>query len=182
MSAFFASMTFPRWVIVTMLLASGVLGWMVFEKTRRLADIHLELARVPTVVKEIQELGLRLDQLQDLKAQEGVLQGQDPDFYIRKIAQEDAIGIGQVDIAPRKTTPKRGLVDQHHKIKPSNKNRSYSRGQIGNFLYKLEAESRRVKVTSFKISHMNRVKPGEVGDDAWKFEAEITTRDLSDDG
>ncbi len=59
---------------------------------------------------------------------------------------------------------------------PAEKTQRFTLGQIGNFLYKLEADSRRVKVTYFKIQPFEKVAPGQVGKDAWNFEAELTTR------
>ena len=51
-----------------------------------------------------------------------------------------------------------------------------SRASVANFLYKLEELSRRVRVTSLKLTPHSRLKPGELGDDFWTFSAEITAR------
>ena len=50
------------------------------------------------------------------------------------------------------------------------------RASIANFLFTLEQDSRRVKVTSIRIDPFAKLKPGELGGDEWTFEAEITSR------
>lgn len=176
MKRFFAAMTFPRWVIVISLLGSCVLGWLVWQRTQRLAAVEGELARVKPLVQKIQENAWRLDTLQKAADKEGLKGESDPELYIRRVAQQDNVNIGQVVITPRTTTPERDVEDRHYGIRPNNRTERFSRGHIGNFLYKLEADSRRVKVTDLKITPVDRVRPGEIGADAWTFEATITSR------
>ena len=179
MKNFFSNMNVPRWVILLGAIFSLYLGWQVYEQTARLAAIRSELARAPGLVAEIQRLGLELDQLQKLEGEDG-LQNSAPDHYVREVASMSAIEIGQVSVGSRETSPSRGLTDRNNPIEPMSSDRAFSRGQIGNFLYQLEAESPRVKVTSFSISPLNRIKPGEIGDDSWTFKAVITTRELAE--
>ena len=69
------------------------------------------------------------------------------------------------------------VVDKVYRIKSDARERSFQRPRIANFLYTLEFDSRRVKVTSLKLSPSNkRLKPGEIGDDLWTFEAALTVR------
>lgn len=174
---FLASMTFPRWVIVASVLGSGYLGWEVWHKAQRLHEVEDELRRVKPLVQSIQQNGARLDQLQKTADKEGLRGEQaNPELYITQIAQQDRVDIGQVNITPRTTSPQRGIEDRHFAIRPNSRTERFSRGQIGNFLYKLEADSRRVRVTDLKITPVDRLKPGELGDDAWTFEATITSR------
>ena len=72
--------------------------------------------------------------------------------------------------------PSKDVKDWIYKIKPFNKNKRLTRSRIGNFFYKLEADSRRVKVTSIKLTPFKKIKPGEVGEDVWTFECAITSR------
>ena len=82
------------------------------------------------------------------------------------------VEVGQLSInvpTPRRYG-KKGSVDRIYKFEPVGETQSYNRGKIANFLYKLEAENRRVKVTSLSISPFNkrsRLKPGVIGDDSW---------------
>jgi hypothetical protein len=176
MKTFFSSLNFPRAVILVMLLASAVLGYFVWQRTTRLHQIERELVMVKSRVRETQQLALQLNDLQRLSEREGLVGEADPEFYIRGVASQDRVQIGQVDTSVSTSTPMRGVEDKKYKITPSNKNARYSRTQIGNFLYKLEADSRRVRVTHIRITPVSRVKPGEIGPDVWTFEAEITSR------
>lgn len=179
MKNFFATMTFPRGVILVSLLASVALGVLVYRRTARLSEIERELRTVPKLIKEIQQLGIEYTNLEQIASGE-IVKGVQLDFetYIRQQAGDKMVEIGQVDTTP---SPPRsftaGVEDRVFKIKPANTTQRYQRSRIGNFLYKLEADSRRVKVTSLKLNPSNkRLKPGEVGDDLWTFEAAITVR------
>ena len=172
----FRDMTFPRGVILVSLVASAVLGYFVWARGSRLEEIHEELREVKSVCRQIQELGVELDQLQRAKKREGLAAQNDPETYIRSIGTHERVGIGQIEITPSTKTPMRGVEDRIYKIRPANKSQRYSRSQIGNFLYQLEAESRRVRVTSVKLLPFKKLKAGEIGDDVWTFEAAITSR------
>lgn len=176
MRGFLARMTFPRWVIVISLLGSCALGWLVWTKGQRLQEVEGELARVKPLVYGIQEHALRLNVLQKAANKDGLKGEADPELYIRKVAQQDVVNIGQVVITPRTTTPERGKEDRHYGIRPSSRTERFTRGHIGNFLFKLEEDSPRVKVTELKVTPVERVKPGELPDDSWTFEATITSR------
>jgi hypothetical protein len=177
MKSFLASMSFARWVIVISLLGSCFLGWVVWSKTRRLGEVQVELTRVKPLIQKIQESALRLNALQKAADKEGLKGEADPELYIRKVAQQDNVNIGQVVITPRTTTPERNIEDRHYGIRPNNRTERFSRLHIGNFLFKLEEDSRRVKVTELKVNPVERVKPGEVPNDTgWTFEATITSR------
>lgn len=180
MKRFLAAMTFPRWVILVSLLGSCALGWIVWQKTTRLEQVQRELAQVKPLVREIQENALRLNALQQAADKEGLKGESDPELYIRRVAQQEHVNIGQVVITPRTTTPVRGVEDRHYGIRPANRSESFRRGNIGNFLYKLEDDSRRVKVTELKLTPVARVKPGEIGPDDWTFEATITSRQAAE--
>ena len=177
MTEFFRNLNFPRGVILISLFASSALGWFVYQKTQRLEGIKRDLTLVEGLVKDIQTRGIELDNLQKSASGE-LLKGEDYDAetYIRQIAADDNVNIGQVTINPSKKSPSRQFEDHIYKIAPSNKKQRHSRSQIGNFLYKLEADSRRVKVTHLKITPLDKVKPGQIGNDVWTFEASITTR------
>ncbi len=179
MKNFLRNMTFPRGVILVSLVASLGLGVLVFQRKTRLREIEGELLGVPNLVKEIQQLGIEYTNLKQIASGE-IVRGEQLDIetYIRQQAADKMVEIGQVDItpsAPRAFTG--GVEDRVFKIKPANTNQRYQRSRIGNFLYKLEADSRRVKVTNLKLTPANkRLKSGEVGDDLWTFEAAITVR------
>ena len=175
MKNFFVNMNFPRAVIVVSLLASIVLAWLLAEGYGRRTEVRAEIARTPQDIRVIQELALRLDKLQSLADRETIGALNDLAVYVRGHARHDRVKIGQVDTTPSETQFSKDIVDVRVKVKPQ-KDRHYSRGQIGNYLYRLEAGSPRVKVTSLKMILANKIRPGEISDDFWDFEAEITAR------
>ncbi len=175
MKGFFSSMNFPRWVIVLMLTASGGLGYFAYAQQTRLAEVHGELARVKSVVRTIQQNAIRLDELQELASKERFRGQADAETYISSIAAMDAVKVGQVKIS-HSSKPMGKYEDHRYKIEPAHRDKTFHRIQISNFLYQLEAETRRLKVTSMKIEPGERLKPGELGSDNWKFETEVTSR------
>ena len=74
----------------------------------------------------------------------------------------------------------KGIVDKKINIRPDNRERTFARTTIANFLYTLEAQSRRVKVTMITIENSDRrVKNHEIPKDQWTFLADITSRQRS---
>ncbi|MEM7516919.1 MAG: hypothetical protein AAF368_08360, partial [Planctomycetota bacterium] len=68
-------------------------------------------------------------------------------------------------------------VHKKYEIRPSDTKRRFSRVKISNFLYKLEEESSRVKVTHVKMETGQRgLKEEQVPDDKWTLLAEVTSR------
>jgi hypothetical protein len=177
---FFSGMSFPRAVILFCSIGSVVLGVLVYMRSTRLSQVEADLKRVPQVVHDIQVDAYRLSDLQRLADAEKFKAQSEPESYIRAIAMDGKINVGQVNITKRTATPARGIEDSIYKIEPQTKTQRYTRGQIGNFLYKLEADSRRVKVTRLKLTPHEKVSPGEIGKDQWVFEAELTTRQKLD--
>lgn len=178
---FFEQMNFPRWVILIMLTASAVLAWFVSESSARLDEVELELKQTPSLAQEIQKKALRLDALQSLADKEGMKGETNPELYIRKIAALPNVSIGQVNVNPSRYTPFKGVDDFRYKVDPTSKTDSFSRQKIGNFLYMLEAETRKMRVTSVEIDPANRVRMGEIGGDRWTFEVQLTSRQKADE-
>jgi len=169
-------MSFPRAVILFCSLGSLTLGALVYTRSKRLDQVQDELKLVKDLVKEIQVDAYRLDDLQRRASAEKFKAQDQPESYIRSIAGQAYIEMGQLDFSKRFDTPARGVRDTIYKITPQSKTQHYNRGQIGNFLYRLETDSPRVKVTRIKLTPFDKVSPGEVGKDRWNFEAELTTR------
>jgi len=174
--SFLQRLSFPRLVILVCGLGSLVFGVLVYQRSARLSEVQAELVKVKEVVREIQTDAYRLDELQRSASAEKFKGQDEPETYIRQVAADGNINMGQVQITSSTKSPARGIEDRVYKITPAEKTQRFTLGQIGNFLYKLEADSRRVKVTYFKIQPFEKVAPGQVGKDAWSFEAELTTR------
>jgi hypothetical protein len=163
-------------VILFCSLGSLALGALVYLRSQRLAEVQTELRRVKEVIREIQTDAYRLGDLHTLASKENLKPQSEPESYIRSFTAEDRINIGQVEIRKSTKEPMRGIEDNIYTIVPGAKNQRYSLGQIGNFLYKLEHESRRVKVTRLRLTPTEKVVAGEVGKGLWTFEADLTTR------
>jgi hypothetical protein len=169
-------LNFPRAVIVLCSLGSLALGWFVYERSERLAQVESDLARVEGVVRSISEHAYRVNDLMRISSDEKFKAQGDIESYIRRVAADGKINMGQVDVNRRTDNPSKEIEDVVCTIKPMAKTQRYTRGQVGNFLFKLESDSRRVKVTRVKLTPYERLSPGEIGDDYWVFEAELTSR------
>lgn len=176
MKGLLGRMSFPRAVILFCSLGSLTLGVLVYLRSQRLGEVHEELRRVKDIVREIQTDAYRLDDLQTSASTEKFKAQEELESYIRAVAGEDTIKMGQLDLTRVSRTPTRGIEDKIYKIAPGTKTQHYNRGQIGNFLFKLEKDSRRVKITRLKLTPFDKIVPGEIGKDRWVFEADLTTR------
>jgi len=155
MNEFFRSMNFARWSILVSILGSLALVWFGLWQNSQLSE--------------------------SLKGES--LQGEaDMQSYIYKVATMDRVEVGNLNLAtPAAEQFSKGVVDKKISIRPDNRERSFPRTTIANFLYTLEAQSRRVKVTMVTIENFDRRKKNhEIPDDKWTFLAEITSRQRSE--
>jgi hypothetical protein len=181
MSAFLANLNFPRGVILFSAVASLVLGVMSFVVRAKALELEQQLdVDAPRLVKDVQQSALLLEQLQQTFEDEGIPTLDQADFYIRDVAQQDGVNVGQVDIAPNRDTPARGIVDRQWRITPKEKDRGFARANVSNFFYRLEEKSRKVRVTHLKLAPAGgkALKPDEVGTDRWTFDVTLTAREL----
>jgi len=171
------NLTFSRMVILLSLLGSVVLGYLNYVKGARLNEMELEVANAPKLAAEIQQLSLQLKELQYKSSRDSFSALDDADLYVRTIAQEEKVSIGSVNVDPGERDVSKGIVDKIYSIVPTDKKRPFTRVHISNFLYSLEEKSPRLRVTRFEMESPGRsVRPHEIGDDRWTFEAEITSR------
>jgi hypothetical protein len=180
MKDFIAGLNFPRAVILLSFVASAALAWFDFELGSELEVLRrAETEQAPQLVRNIQEHSIRLTQLQN-QLRDDVWVGQnDPGLYARTVAQDNDVSLGQVDVTPSNDDRLGGgIVDKKYTIRPVNKDRGWSKENLGNFLYMLEKKSHQVRVTRVKITppSRSRLKPHEVPPDEWTYEAEITSR------
>lgn len=180
MNSYLQQMTLARWIILVSLLASiglGYFGWKLHSQRMELEDALA--SEVPKVALDLQNLSKRHTVLNKQFEREG-LQGQaDPVTYIRTIAAGQDVKIGDTTVdPPQETQPMAGVLDTRYTIKPSNRDRGFGRLNIANFLYKLESESRRMRVTKLRMEpEAKNVKPEIILEsDSWRWEAEVTSR------
>lgn len=183
----FAQLNFSRVVIVLSFVGSAVLGYFVWEQSKALKEAELVLANTPRAIQSMQERALELMELERQVASDGLGGQSDPEQYIRAAAQDKKAAIGAVDVKPlTEQENTKGIVDKSYKVEParlgSSTVQNFGLDQIANYLYLLEQNSRRVRVTKVEIqpSGSRSPKEHEVLPGTWKFSAEITTRERAD--
>lgn len=175
----FSSMNLPRFIIFGCLAASAVLGYFVFARMERLEQVKKELVLVEKVIKEIQQDAMELERLQALSRDDKFREEQTAEDFIRAIADQPVVRLGQVKLNNKKKTPVTGIQDHIYTIQPVHKKeQKFHRDQIGNFLYSLEEQGSHVKVTSINLKpHGTKaLRPGEIGNDEWTYEIQLTSR------
>ena len=179
---FFKNLNFPRSVILLSVIASCALGWFVYTGTQRLKEPGVDKQTARDLVRQIQELGFSVEELSALRGNEGLIGVQDDvELYVRRIAKEPRIAMGDIVVSPATRTAGTGLEDVIYTLRPSDRDSDFSRTALGNFLYRLEETSKRVVVTKIDLSPGNgRLRPGEIGDDRWTFIVDVTTRQRVD--
>lgn len=182
MKNFFKNINLARGIILVTVVGSLLLGALGYAQSRKLSVLQQQQDKeLEPLVKAIQDLGRNHTQLSKSMRQEGLAGQSDPESYIRKIATKDKVDIGDLKLTPNEDQRTRGIVDHKYRIKSSDRDRQFMRSRIANFLYSLESDSRRVKVTDLTIEiAQKKIKPHEIPDDMWTFEAEVTSRQRAD--
>ncbi len=175
-----AKMTLARWIIVLSLLAAVGLGYYGYSMHARRLSLEDALTReVHEIALDLRNLARRHSVLTKQLDREGFKEQSDPATYIRAIAANAAVLMGDVTVAPPSEAEHiRGILDTRYTISSSSFDRGYPRLNIANFLYKLESESRRMRVTRLRMDpEAKNLKPENVLDvDSWRWEVEVTSR------
>ena len=178
MKAFFANMNLARWIILASIVGTLVLaftGWRLHSRRVQLEE-ELEVS-VPKRALDLQVLGRRYSKLYKEAEREGLKGQADPQSYIRTLASDEHVALGQVEVIPApEITPRKGVVDRKYTIRPQSRDRGFPRDRIANFMWKLESESRRVRVTMAQLDPEKSLKPWEHPTDSWKWTVEVTSR------
>ena len=183
MKAFFNSFTLARWIIVVSLFFSILLGWSGWYFHQRRTALETALVKqVPDLAVELQTLSKQYSKLYKDAEREGLKAQDDPASYIRKIGSDPTIEIGQLSInTPPAQEFIKGVADRKITIKPQNVESGFSRVALANFFWKLESESKRVRVTEIHMEPAQKgVKPQDTLNDRWKWNAEATSRAKKD--
>ena len=187
MHAFFSGFNFARFVILVCFLAAGPLAYFAWKQYELNNEMKAALAPGGTVeqlVTSIQENSRTYTQLMRNRRSEGLIGAQaDVQSYIRSKAFADEVELGEIQIDPSNPrTVGSGLRDTTYSIRPMNRDSSFQRVAIANFLFTLEHDSQRVRVTQLNLKHEDkRLKPETIPDrDRWMFDAQITTREKVD--
>jgi hypothetical protein len=156
-------------------VALGVLGW---QRSRELSELKDALdVRMKPLVKDLMQTAQKHSQLSKALKDDNLGEQKDLETYIRRVAAKDKVEIGNVNLTNSTEQRSKGVVDKVYRIKSDDRERTFQRLRVANFLYTLEYDSRRVKVTELKMEVAEkRPKPHEVPEDNWFFEAEVTSR------
>jgi hypothetical protein len=182
--SFFQNMNLARGIMLGALATSAVLAFVGWKQHGELQELRADRDRnFPTLVPQLMSSGRKHTQLAKNLDKEGLKGQTNLMSYAVSAASAANVEIGNIDPTASKDTNVgvKGIVDQKLSIKPQDPKRSYPRTRIANYLYTLESESRRVKVTDLEISLANpKVQRQEVPEDGWTFQAEITSRQRVD--
>lgn len=183
MREFLDKMNLARWVILVTLVASLVLGITGWRLQRQRAELEKGLqARVPNMAQELQVLAAQYSRMYKDAEREGLFGQKDPQLYIREIAANPNVAIGDVFIdTPTPQVIAKGVVDRKYTIKSQSSNRGFTRDRIANFMYLLEKSSSRIRVTRASIEREQNQKEWEIGPDSWKWNIEVTSRQKDED-
>lgn len=183
MKEFFRSMNFARWSILFSLLGTLALLWLGLWQRSVLTEMTEGLdGGASKVTKQIAQLARKHSQLSESLKGENLQGEADMQSYIYKVAGTDRVEVGNLTLnVPTAEQFSKGIVDKKINIRPDNRERTFARTTIANFLYTLEQQSRRVKVTMITIENADRrVKNHEIPKEQWTFLADITSRQRSE--
>ena len=159
------------------LAGSGYLGWINWEQYQELKFLRSTFAhQVAKVCKEIQAKSMLHTKFSRDIVGDRYVNEDSPDSYIRMAADNPQVNIGIPDIDSGSSTRAGGIIDNTFTIRPSDRKREYTHDHIARFIYRLEAESPQVKVTSIKLSLQDKPKPDEIPRDAWTWVLVMTNR------
>lgn len=178
MKAFFKNMNMARGIILGSLvlsLALAYLGWVQHTKRVELEDALV--SQVPNLARETQVLSQRYSKLYDEAELEGLKGQSDPESYLRALASDAKVSLGSVEFAkPQPLRPSKGVIDIKYRITPQDRERAFDRRNLANYMWMIEEKSRRVRVTGFSLTREGNLKPWEYGNDRWKWDIEVTSR------
>ena len=178
--SFFKHMNFARALILVCLMASGALaytGWKQYEEIQANGAALAKGGRYEDLTRRVQQSARTYTQLVRERDAEGLVGQENPESYIRKAAFHVSAQLGEVNITPI-DRPRGNFVDHTYRIVPADKEAEFSRTAVANFLYMLEADSHRVRVTDLgiQVAGVGRRDPAAIPKDRWSFDVEVTTR------
>ena len=194
MKDFLANMNLARWVILVSLVGSiglGIWGWSLHGERVALEQslvVDPNLGEVASRARNIQVLSLRHSELRKEYDREGLAGQDNPDTYFRRLAIHKDVALGGIEIKHQpEHSPEKGVVDRKYLISPDTAKNSgrgtvgFDRARIANFLWLLEDQSRRVRVTNIRLDPVERKDPWVPNSDRWTWEVEVTSRQKAPD-
>ena len=182
MSSLVSKMNLARWIALMSILAAaglGVFGWKLHQRRTELEGALV--VDVPKRAQDVQVLARRYSRLYKEFEREGLKAQDNPEQYIRSLASHPQVGLGSVNVTSKTDTRAKGVADLKFTISPLESKAAHGRDRISNYMWKLEAESRRVRVTSISLDQKGKFEPWETADDQWEWEIEVTSRQKRED-
>lgn len=176
-------------MIVLLLLGSGVVGWLVWERQKEIQAYELAMAEggeVEQLMIKAVKRARKYTNDKKREASEGIKGSLDDEesvpSYIRSTAQDSYVRWGAVTIGkPKPKDNVKGFDDVVYSVKQSDKDDTVMRGKIANLFYKLETLSRKLKVTDIDLRLGDNVKDEEVPVDEYNVDFEVTVRKKKDE-
>lgn len=177
MKAFFSNMSLARLIILFSIPGSIYLGWAGFQQQAALEILRPSFGKVAITLREIQEMAKLNSKLEkDIKGDQ-YLGKESLASYVLYCADHRSVSIGAVKAQPNKPTAAGGVLDKQMTIRPADPKRAFTHAQIASFLYRLEADSNQVKVTSIKYTLLGKGNKNDaIPADEWTFDITITNR------
>jgi len=171
-------------MIVLLLLGSGVVGWLVWERHQEIQAYEAAMAEggeVEQLMVKVVERARQYTNDKKREAAEGIKGSLDDEesvpSYIRQTAQDSYVRWGAVTIGkPKSRDYVPNFDDIVYSVKQSDKDDTVTRGKIANLFYKLETQSRKLKVTDITLRLSDNVKDEEVPLDAYNVDFDVTIR------
>ena len=184
------NLSFAKAMIIICLLGSCALGWQIknqLSDLQRQGRVLQPDGQLIDRIRQIQSLSESYTQLYESKDSESLRGMTNPQSYLVNLAVHEDVAVGQVDCRVSTRQLSTNVQDKVYLISPSLKDDTFRREQIANYLYKLENESRRVRVTDLVVEALNadgkkNLKPEEYPSDLWSFTFTVTSRQRTGDG
>jgi hypothetical protein len=192
--SFFSDFNLARGIILFSVVGSLALGVTGYLQSHRLSWLRSNLepsgprksatgtyedSDVAKLVRELETLGRKHTQLTKAQRAEGFTETEGLNNYIERAINADGVDLGEHSTDPSTVSVTKGIVDKKIRIKPTSRDRVFQRSKIANFLYKLEADSRRIRVTDLiiQLGGKNKVREHEIPEENnWTYDVEITSR------
>jgi len=178
MKSLLGQLNLARVIILLSIIASGYLGWASYERHQEVSFLRSTFAtQVPNLATSHQELSLLNTKLaKDIKGDQ-FISTDSPESYVRRCADNPSVSMGEITTDLSSRAGPNGTMDNKITIRPVDTKKAFTHSQIAAFLYRLEADSNQIKVTSLSYRLLGKgAKPDEIPKDEWTFEATITNR------
>jgi hypothetical protein len=175
---FIRNLNLARTIILFSVVGSCYLGWINWKQYQEVSFLRRmfthQVAKECQLIQEKSMLHTKYSR--DIKGDRYLNQAS-PESYIRQVADHPDVNIGVPEVDPNTSIRPGGIIDNSYSIRPVDRKKAFTHRHIASFLFRLEAESPQIKVTSIKLSLQGKnPKPDEIPPDEWTWVAVMTNR------